>query len=366
MAMMTPEERQKLMDEIHNRALEGREDSYENNEEDNLENEEEGQPRDEKGRFTSKKKEEDNLSNNEEEQGEENIEEDDVEEEEEASIDEFLNYDDLKQKKVKVKINGEELLINADELLSNYQKEKSADKKFQEAAKLQKDLADERLALIQFQQKLIEQQQEITKNATKQPVQSLPEKDDEKELIESLMLGDQEKSVEKLKEVVSKLSAAEIERRLNDRLASQTTELEQKAYEKAYEAMQLKQWEDSLKVFATKRDDIVQDEILTQVFDSKLQAIAKEVGLSPLAIQKAEEEFDKWASSKGIKVKTMQVQEEKHDVLAERKAKVEQVKKLSVGQAASAKSQAKKEEPEKQGSDLIAEMKRQRQWWLDQ
>jgi hypothetical protein len=251
-------------------------------------------------------------------------------------------------------------------LLSNYQKEKSADKKFQEAAKLQKDLADERLALIQFQQKLIEQQQEITKNATKQPVQSLPEKDDEKELIESLMLGDQEKSVEKLKEVVSKLSAAEIERRLNDRLASQTTELEQKAYEKAYEAMQLKQWEDSLKVFATKRDDIVQDEILTQVFDSKLQAIAKEVGLSPLAIQKAEEEFDKWASSKGIKVKTMQVQEEKHDVLAERKAKVEQVKKLSVGQAASAKSQAKKEEPEKQGSDLIAEMKRQRQWWLDQ
>lgn len=330
--------------------------------------------RDDQGRFVSKKHEdygheddhqEEDQSGHVENKKEERQEDDGVDDQ--SQIDDFLSYEDLKSRKVRAKINGEEVLLDGEELLRKYQKEEAADKKFQEAAILQKQLAKEREELLQFQQKLIEQQNETVKAALKAKEPTLPEKDEEKELIDAILLGDGDKSVEKIREVVSKRAAAEAERLLSEKLSSQYTELEERAYRKAQQAYQEQAWQSRLNELAAEREDIIGDEFLVSVFDQKLNRLVQEHGANTATIKMAEREYDEWAASKGIKTKNYkepEQQKQSQDLMAERKARAEQAKKLSVGQAASAKSSGeKKEEPIPTGSALVQEMARQRQPW---
>lgn len=354
MATMSFEDREKMIEEMHKRIAD-------QNDKDNEISEE--RERDEKGRFISNKEDEqlesEENNNNEELQSEEK-------DKENNDLDDFLSYEDLKSKKVKAKINGEDVLVDAEELIKHYQKERSADQKFQEAAKIQKELAEEKRNLIELQQKLIEQQQKNIDSA-KEVKSNLPEKDDEKELIEALLMGDEDKSVEQLKTVVSKLSANEVNRRLQEELDKRTTELESKAYSKAMEALTIRNWEESLQTFSQKRKDILEDEFLVQIFDSNLGKLVENYGYNPKVIDEAERMFDTWAETKGIKTsKTEQKVEENEatEKINERKEKIDKVKKYATVSSATATSQSKKEEAPKEGSDLVLEMKRIRQPWL--
>lgn len=323
------------------------------------------QARNEKGQFVSNKAKAEPEEDEFEFEDEKNVHK---QEEDDADLDKFLDTESFRSRKIKAKINGEEVEVSGEELLKNFQKERAADEKFKEAAKLQKQLAEERESLVKFQQKLIDQQNELVKSVqTQKETPALPAKDEEKEFIETVFAGDSEKAAEKLRQLINKESSAEATRRLEEVLKAKSTEMEQRAFEKALEAVQLKSWEDSLKEFGAERDDISGDEFLIQAFDAKLKAKVSELGHSRAAIKAAEKEFDSWAASKGMRTKTSEAvakqEESKSKFLEEREARVEKARKLAAGQAASAKSGKDGEKKESELS-VVEQMKRQRQPWL--
>ena len=250
----------------------------------------------------------------------EKVQRDSEEYEEPEEVEEELPEEDVFQepKKVKVKVNGEEMEVDEDKIyeagVRTYQKETAADKRLREAAELEARLKEREERLAQMEQEIIAKNNEDPDEVSRKFVESLF--DDEEEAA---------REFSKLHKTVQKLSQSDEQRR------------------KREEERAAKELNSATKHYHEQYSDIAGDVDLHAAFNRRLQEEAKnnpDAPASQLVDKAAELVYEKFGKP-----------EEKEEPENPKEKLVKQPK------AASSRRKPPPKEKQKTRSDVLADMR---------
>jgi len=253
--------------------------------------------------------------------------------------------EDIRDRKVKAKIDGVEEDVSIETLLRTYQINKSADKRLQEAAAKERELEERAMRLLELQGNMLGGDRKKAEDAAadSKKKEDLADDDSVRDAIASIFSGDEEASAKKLMDAIDAKVRKETERRIAEERKNMEKMADERIRQVAPEIQTQMLWDTAVSDFVSSNKQIFEDPVLANLWKSNLEDFA-EKGLSPKeATESAGKSVMDWLGKYAPKAES-KPNEPQDDGVPSRKERKDASKKYDVGNVSSKKSQRSESE----------------------